>query len=186
LSSPVPSGVTAGTKKVWDRFAAELSPHDDLVISVRHRFFLEKIEELKPQFLVNLASGFTSYPFILPPSIKVIEVDRPHILEHKQKMIGEWNKNRALPERDVIYLAADLSSADESKNVFQKIRHTVGSDSTFVLMEGLSYFMSATQWQTLIQLISDFQQKGSYLGFDFWKPELDHSRIFSRFRNFFF
>jgi len=120
LSSPVPSGVTAGTKKVWDRFAAELSPHDDLVISVRHRFFLEKIEELKPQFLVNLASGFTSYPFILPPSIKVIEVDRPHILEHKQKMIGEWNKNRALPERDVIYLAADLSSADESKNVFQK------------------------------------------------------------------
>jgi O-methyltransferase involved in polyketide biosynthesis len=66
-------------RDLWDDFAREVYPHDDLELAVRNRYFFAHLLKLvhtseNPVF-VNLGAGFTSYPFLLNQNIACIEVD---------------------------------------------------------------------------------------------------------------
>ncbi len=79
---------TEDTKKLWTDFNKKVYPYDDVELSLRNRFFLEKLNTYiklttNPVF-VNIASGFTSYPFLVKNPCKCIEIDLEHIIKIKR------------------------------------------------------------------------------------------------------
>lgn len=79
--------VSPETIHLWDDFAENVYPHDDLELALRCRFFLERLqafvkENTNPIF-INIAAGFTSYPFLVKPPCPCIEVDYKHIIDFK-------------------------------------------------------------------------------------------------------
>jgi hypothetical protein len=92
-------------RKLWNDFSSCVYPFDDIVLSIRNRFFLERIQAFVSNHadsaLVNLGAGFTSYPFLLDRSIRVLEVDFPHVTTYKQSRIDDLTQRGVLPIRSI-------------------------------------------------------------------------------------
>lgn len=176
--------VTAETKRLWEHFAEHVTPHDDLVISLRHSFFLEQIKKFSAthsnMVLINVGSGFTSYPFLLPENILTIEVDRAEVIEYKQTQTTLWVRQGLLPLRKIEYHQANLIETADRDRVFERIAKSVGNRPTFVLFEGLTYFLHHESWQDLLARTYQIQQSGSQMGFDFWLPTFGSTSLFKK------
>ncbi len=85
--------INESTNQLWNDFYSEVYTFDDIQLALRNRFFLEQLKSFidkssNPVF-VNIAAGFTSYPFLITNPCKFIEIDLPYIIEYKQKKINQ-------------------------------------------------------------------------------------------------
>lgn len=179
--------VTERTKKIWNDFAKHVYPHDDLELSIRNRYFLEHLKKFvlnheNPVF-ANIGAGFTSYPFLLEKPCQCIEVDCQHVVSFKKEKIAKWQKEGLLPKREIEYFATDLEkNIDILKELFQKRIH---DRMSFVLLEGITYYLEKSTLNSLLMIIKESQSTGSLLGIEFWKPDIATHPVFVRLKDYF-
>jgi O-methyltransferase involved in polyketide biosynthesis len=176
-------------RNLWDAFAREVYPHDDLELAVRNRYFFEHLVELvniseKPVF-VNLGAGFTSYPFLLNQAIPCIEVDYPHVIAYKQDRIKHLQEEGILPHRNLEFFPVDLCNADDREKLKVELAARISGNSSYILLEGVSYYLPMPALLAIIEFIRDIQSIGSIFAFDFWKPDLTRHPVFIQLQTFF-
>ena len=177
------------TNKLWNEFSKKVYPNDDIELSIRNRFFLEKLQTFvdnnsNPIF-INIAAGFTSYPFLLHSPCRYVEIDYKDIITYKSRMVKKWIKEGLLPNRNIIFLSADLSEINEVNKTNRKLSEIIKNDLSFVLLEGISYYLDIKSLDFIFRNCMDIQKADSILAFDFWQSQNEFHPVFKRLRNFF-
>jgi O-methyltransferase involved in polyketide biosynthesis len=171
--------INESTNKLWNDFYSEVYTFDDIQISLRNRFFLEHLklfidESTNPVF-VNIGAGFTSYPFLVSKDCKFIEIDLPNVINYKQGKIKKFIENGDLPNRAITFLSADICNKIDLMNLKESLIHLPDCTSSFLLLEGISYFLNRQRLNQLFNMVSELQTFNSILAFDFWKTsDADH------------
>lgn len=181
--------VSPETIQLWDDFSKNVYPYDDLELALRCRFFLERIQafiqENVNSIFINIASGFTSYPFLLEPPCPCIEVDYQQVIEFKSSQIYTWQDEEILPRREIEFVPTDLKNKDNLKNLRIALLSAIDKRNSFILMEGITYYLNIPILKTLLQIFRDFQPSGSIVAFDFWKPDMVQHPIFIKLEQYF-
>lgn len=150
---------------------------------LRNRFFLEEIERLKPAVVVNFGSGFSMYPFLLDKSIINIEIDKKEIIDYKEERIKEFQKKGELPNRTIHYVGVDFSE-DYVEDLLERIKPIVKNKTSFVLIEGVLFFLSRKDTDKLFDFFSILQRKGDYIGSASFQKDLKKSKGFKKLLDF--
>jgi O-methyltransferase involved in polyketide biosynthesis len=181
--------VTDGTRRLWEDFSKEVCPHDAVELGLRNRFFLEQLNTFlvsnQDAVFINIAAGFTSYPFLVDQPCHCIEVDYPQVVGFKRAKINEWQSEGKLPERDINFLAADLTDERDLENVAYILKEQLAGRPSVIFMEGLSYYITKHQLNRLFSLFAGLQTPGSTIVFDYWRPDHLSHPVFIRFVKFF-
>ena len=181
--------VTKATQQLWDEFATQVYPYDDIELSLRNRFFLDQVNTYTNtttnSVFINLGAGFTSYSLLLPPSCCCIEVDVPAVITYKQEKTSFFQDQGLIPRRMILYKSADLQNPMDRKEMETFFKTILQGKPSFILLEGITYYMKRTTLDALFGLCSTIQTKGSQLAFDFWTPSQVSHPVFQRFTHFF-
>jgi len=175
-------GLEDRVEALWQDYARAVSPHDDLLVSYRHRFFLTALREMQartPRFtLVSLGVGFTSYPFLLDAGVRAIEIDRTDIIEQRQARLAALAD--VLPPRTVELVRCDLADAAQRSALLERLGPDLANGPSFVLVEGLSYYLPRDALDALFSTFRTHQRPGSRLGLDAWPTSIVHDPAFQR------
>lgn len=181
--------VSDATRRLWEDFARKVYPFDDTEIPLRNRFYLHVLEMgllLHPDtVLVNIAAGFTSYPFITEQPCPCIEVDFERVVNFKRLETEKWKRRGFLPDRDVEFIACDLSKRIEIAALRSRLERELAGRTSTVFLEGITYYLESEILSDLFALLTKIQVEGSTIAFDFWTPDAEEHPIHKRFRKFF-
>jgi O-methyltransferase involved in polyketide biosynthesis len=170
------------------RYTKEVSPFEPLTHSLRNRFFLETIQkdviQNGTEVLLNFGSGFSMYPYLLDKGLTHIEIDQEHVVNHKKRMTNLFVEEGKLPVRDVHFLSADFST-DDVFALYRDIISIARSKKTFILLEGVLFFLSPSATNKLFQLFSQLQKSGDQVGSVSFNQEQSSSSTFKKLLNFF-
>ncbi|WP_417799858.1 class I SAM-dependent methyltransferase [Tenacibaculum sp.] len=150
---------------------------------LRNRFFLEEIERCKPEVLINFGSGFSMYPFLLDESIINIEIDKKEIVDYKKGKINEFERQEKLPKRTIHFIGVDFSE-DYVEDLLKRIKTIKKNKTSFVLIEGVLFFLSRKDTDKLFDFFSVLQGKGDYIGSASFQKELKKSEGFKKLLDF--
>lgn len=174
---------------LWETFSREVYPYDDLEASLRTRYWLEQIEEFvrgaEDPVFVNIGAGLTSYPFLLTRRVPCLEFDRPVVVAYKNARMKELRSENVLPSREVSFCPINLESKEDLEGLEAILRRRCASRPSFVLCEGLTYYLERSTVNALVDVVRRVQQEGSILGVDFWRPSVAESPVFLRMKAFF-
>jgi O-methyltransferase involved in polyketide biosynthesis len=181
--------VSDRTRKLWEDFSREVYPHDAVELGVRNRYFLQRLNAAVTDggivVFVNIGSGFTSYPYLTDRPCRCIEVDYDHVLRYKREQTHAWREEGLLPDRPVEYLPADLNDPGDLARLGAHLEEILRAGPSFMLLEGITYYLGMPRLMELFDLASRVQERGSILAFDFWKPDVASHPITLRFKRFF-
>ena len=167
--------VTPEAKELWNDLSENVYPNDDLNLSLRNRFYLEHIKSFirdnKNAVIVDVASGFDDYPFLIESENRFIEFDLPDIIAFKEKKTSEWQKNNTLPKRNVQYYSTDLTSKDHRAEFKKILKNEISGNPSLIIMEGLTYYLNKEILDDLFDIYSELQIQGSEIVFDYWRPD---------------
>jgi O-methyltransferase involved in polyketide biosynthesis len=180
--------VSTATQKLWEEFTAEVYPYDAIELGLRNRFFLDTLRFFvrsapNPVF-VNMGAGFTSYPFLIEDPCRCIEVDLKQVIGFKQQQIESWVKNGRLPRRTIEFIPADLRNAVDRERLQTRLVPPLAVASSFVLFEGITYYLEEAALRALFELCATVQRAGSVLAFDYWEPRIADNPVFLRYKKF--
>ncbi len=180
--------VTEETKRLWKELAEEVYPYDHINLSLRNRFYLDRIKEFvdahPDSVFINMAAGFTSYPFLFDTLCRCIETDYPHILNFKKTKLEQWQREGILPERAVEFYPLDMENPGELKNFKKSFASWCAEKPTIVIMEGLTYYLSTGTLDTLFSYYSKYLIEGSLAVFDFWGLDSDDYLVIQRVKKY--
>lgn len=175
-------------RKLWCLFRDEVYAQDPQALAARNRFFLECADSFftgNPHgIFINIAAGFTSYPYLMENPVETIEIDLPAVVEYKKKKTREFRTAGYLPDRDVTYLACDLNTGKGIEAIVPTLSEKTKERPSFILLEGISYYLKRDSFFSLLNAVSRLQTPGSELSLDYWEPEVLKNRIFMKFRDF--
>jgi O-methyltransferase involved in polyketide biosynthesis len=184
----VPVSWRPGVEALWRLFAREVYPCDDLVLSVRHRFFLRLIErKTRDGFsCVIVPCGLTSYPFLIsecaaaaaPP---FVECDLESVVRYKRKLAGGLIARGILPPRQVVWRGVDLSKVCGAA---ASIEDVSAGAPLLVVLEGISYYLPRRVWLRLIGRLRRSLPRGSVIAFDYWPDEERFKPVYPAFLRF--
>ncbi len=175
--------------KAWvTDYLKEVSEEEISTHCVRNRFFLDKIQQLfkehNIEILINFGAGFSMYPFLLNASLEHIEIDKSDIIEHKKNRISNWMKVGELPKRKIHFLGADFEENYEEE-LYTKIQTIKNNKKSFVLIEGVLFFLHRDKAEKLFDFFNNIQNKGDYLGSVSFSHSIKETNAFSRLLHFF-
>jgi O-methyltransferase involved in polyketide biosynthesis len=180
--------VTESTRRLWEDFSREVYPRDDVELPLRNRFYLDALEKavrLHPNVVfLNLAAGFTSYPFLVERPCRSIEVDFDHVGRFKRTNTDKWIAEGLLPQREVEFIACDLGSERDVASLTERLRGAVGARPTVAFLEGITYYLKREALERIFGLLREIQKAGSKIALDFWPPEYKDHPVHERFRKF--
>jgi O-methyltransferase involved in polyketide biosynthesis len=181
--------VTEATRRLWEDFAREVYPRDDVELSLRNRFYLDVLEkavrEQPSVVFVNLAAGFSSYPFLIEKPCRSIEADLERVCRFKRSRIEEWCAAGVLPPREIEFVACDLAVEKDIAMLGARLRDAIGSGPSVFFLEGITYYLKRDALLRILGLLGEIQSPGSRLALDFWSPEYRDLPVPTRFRKFF-
>lgn len=155
---------------------------------LRNRFFYEAVKTLHAageiEVLINFGAGFSMYPHSLHASLAHIEIDMPDVISFKSGKIRAWQSDGTLPERDIHFLPADFNTIDHDALIDQINTLTRGRKS-FVLIEGVLFFLSRHETDRLFGLINRIQGPGGYIGSVSYNESIEKVTAFKNLVTFF-
>lgn len=179
--------VLESAASMWDEMASEVG-HSDVELPLRNRFFLDRLDYFlandQVTSFVNFGAGFTSYPFLTARACPSAEIDLPHVIRFKRNQVAKWQEGGQLPNREVSFLDADLTDVSRVKELLDGLRSWLQGWATFVLMEGLTYYLPIEARRRLFAGISSIQTAGSILAFDFLDERSLNDPITLRWRRY--
>jgi O-methyltransferase involved in polyketide biosynthesis len=184
--------VTPASIALWNELAREVYPNDDLNVSLRNRFYLGRIQDFidenqgKKPVIINIAAGFTSYPFLSWGDAEFIEADLPGIVEYKGRIVSKWMREKKLPARPVRYIACDLLVPARREALEQELRTIIGGRPSLVILEGITYYLDRQTLVDLLTRVSRLQHPGSLIAFDYWKPDAMEYPVMVRLKDYFY
>lgn len=180
--------VTEATRRLWEDFSRDVYPLDDIELPLRNRFYLDVLEKALRQnpdvVLVNLAAGFTSYPFLTEKPCRAIEVDFDHVCAFKRGKIDSWKREGVLPDREVEFFACDLRSGADVERLAARLKRETGPAESVAFLEGITYYLPEEALQRLFAVLKRVQNAGSLVALDFWTPETAAHPVHARFKKF--
>lgn len=175
-------------RALWRLFENEVYQDDPRALAVRNRFFMEAVNTFfrdNPNgIFVNVAAGFTAYPFLMDTPVQTIEIDLPAVVEYKRAKVLEWMEQERLPRRDVIYMAGDLGTGKGRKAIETALSRAIGDRPSFMLLEGISYYLKRDVFFSFMETACRIQTPGSRLSMDYWEPGNTNNTIFLKFSDF--
>jgi O-methyltransferase involved in polyketide biosynthesis len=180
---------TDATHSLWEDFSKKVYTYDDIELSLRNRFFLDNlnsyIHSTDMPIFINISAGFTSYPFLVSKTCRCLEVDLDHIIEFKRERVKSLIRSEKLPDRDIEFIAADLCRKTDVDHLQKRLCSFINNNTSFILLEGVTYYLDKSVLDRLIDTFSIIQTTGSFLAFDFWDPGVVTNPVFRRFIQFF-
>lgn len=169
------------------KILTEVSPDEPHTHCLRNRYFYETIKRLKKdqkiEVLINLGAGFSMYPFLFEEDLINIEIDKADNIHFKKKEIKKLQDAGKLPKRDIHYIARDFNL--EKAELLEEIKTIVQARPSFVLIEGVIFFLSKKVTNEVFDLISQIQVTGSYVGSVSFLDSIKDTACFKRLIKFF-
>ena len=149
------------TTENWIKeYLDQVSSEETFTHCLRNRYFLDTIKDLiqnqQIEVVINFGSGFSMYPFLLNEKIVHIEIDKPEIINYKKAKIKEWQEKNVLPERNIHFIGVDFSK-NYKQGLFSKIQSIKGNKSTFILIEGVLFFLTREETNDLFNFFDTIQ-----------------------------
>jgi O-methyltransferase involved in polyketide biosynthesis len=180
--------VTEETKHLWEELEEEVYPYDHINLSLRNRFYLERIREFvnehNDSVFVNMAAGFTSYPFLINTPCRCIETDYPHIINFKKEKVEQWQQDGIFPERSVEFYPLDMENPGQLQDFEKSIAAWCAEKPTIVIMEGITYYLSTGTIERLFSYYAKYLVEGSLVVCDFWGPDSNDYPVIQRVRKY--
>ncbi len=175
------------TDKWINNFLEKVSKDEPFTHCLRNRHFYETIRKLiasnEIEVLINFGCGFSMYPYLFDKELIHVEIDQKDVIHHKKNEVERLVKEGKLPERKIHYIAKDFNLEKEELEI--ELKSIVGNKRSFVLLEGLIFFLSKTITNELIELIGNVQISGSYLGAVSYLDSIEDTDCFKRLIKFF-
>jgi O-methyltransferase involved in polyketide biosynthesis len=176
-------------RELWEDFAQEVYPHDDLELSIRNRYFLDRLQAFvcshEDPVFINIGAGFTSYPFLVDRPIQCIEIDYPEVVACKKARLAALQDARIIPRRAIKFVTMDLNDPKNRRRFRDYLVSNTSGRPSYVLLEGLTYYLQPATLNALFKICGAIQPRGSRLAFDFWKPDMVSHPVFLRLQRFF-
>ncbi|MGZ3797613.1 MAG: class I SAM-dependent methyltransferase [Pseudobdellovibrionaceae bacterium] len=116
--------------------------------------------------VINLGCGLDTRPYrlSLPPTLRWVEVDFPHIIALKEEQLA-----REKPQCHLERISLDLSDAEGRKQLFSKLNSV--SKKALILTEGVTPYLSNEE---VAALAEDLRQQPNFLFWivDYYPPHL--------------
>ncbi|TPN84588.1 class I SAM-dependent methyltransferase [Aquimarina algicola] len=183
--------------KLWNNDATEalipeilesVSQDEAVLHSLRNRFFYEQLSTFFKKnnggTLINFGSGFSMYQFALDKNVTTIEIDKKDIITYKKEKVEYWTKLGKLPDRDIQYISIDFNtcSVEEVTNI---IKPLVKKQPTFILLEGVLFFLNKETSLKLFRIFNTLQNKGDRIGSVSYLPEIENTEVYKRLLHYF-
>ncbi len=174
---------------VWiQQILEQVSKEEPLMHCLRNRYFFDQINTQfrkgKIDYLINFGAGFSMYPFMVDEGIQHIEIDKSAVIDYKSNKIKQWTAEGLLPKKKIQYIAADFIT-DDFSTVLNTIKGITGESRSFILLEGVLFFLSPTITQSLFSLFHDIQNSGSIVGAVSFNPNDASKKVYKRLIEFF-
>jgi O-methyltransferase involved in polyketide biosynthesis len=181
--------VTPETGRLWEDFSREVYELDHVELALRNRFYLEALDSAARRHpsvvFVNLAAGFTSYPFLAEKPCPSIEVDFGRVSRFKRLKIEDWRAKGWVPQREIEFVACDLADERQLDALARRLRGAMSRAPSVVFLEGITYYLRREALLRIFGALRVLQPPGSVLALDFWTPEFEGHPVHARFRKFF-
>lgn len=175
------------TEKHAEDYAGKVSEHEPFAHCLRNRYFFETLQDLvainEIEYLINFGCGFSMYPFILSKNLKHIEVDKSDVIAFKKDRISNWMTQEILPYREIHYIAADFNN-ENFDELRTKITTILKGASSFILIEGVLFFLGKDDTLRLFNLFNSIQQPNDYIGSVSFRPRLEQTMVFQKLISF--
>lgn len=185
----IPENKRASVETLWQKYSDKVYPYDHLELGIRTNYFLEllKNEVLKyPNLIfINIGAGFTSYQYLIEHNITTIELDSKDIINAKKNRVESLVARGEIKKKLTHYIECDLSVDEDRLKAFEKINAIVADSPTFILCEGLFYYLSISNVEELIKDINQIQKTKNALAFDYWTPSLKNKVFYQSMIDFY-
>lgn len=175
------------TERWIEEYLDKVSSEETYAHCLRNRYFLDKIKDLinnqEIEVLINFGSGFSMYPFLLNESLINIEIDKPEIIDYKKDKINNWQKNNILPKRNIHFIGVDFST-NYKENLLTKINSIKSSQPSFILIEGVLFFLDGKEIDNLFNFFNIIQNNGDYIGSASFQETLKETLAFKNLLRF--
>jgi len=175
------------SKKLSEIYLNKVSTEEVSTHCLRNRYFLDKIKTLikdnNIEVLINFGCGFSMYPFLLNKKLINIEIDKPEIVNYKKNKIEFWQNKKILPKRNIHFLGVDFST-NYTQNLLSTINTIVEKKSSFILIEGVLFFLNREQTNKLFTFFEIIQNKGSYIGSVSFQSSVKNTLAFNNLLSF--
>lgn len=169
-------------------YLSQVSSEEPFTHCLRNRYFLDTIKGLmhenEIETLINFGSGFSMYPFLLEDGLINIEIDKPEIIHFKQSKVEQWQRENRLPRRNIHFIGVDFSKK-YSEDLRSKINAIKGNKSSFILIEGVLFFLNRPETNLLFDFFSTIQGGGDYIGSASFVNVVRKTTAFERLMQFF-
>ncbi|NKI33251.1 class I SAM-dependent methyltransferase [Croceivirga thetidis] len=175
------------TQDYRNEYVTSVSEYEPLAHCLRNRFFLDRISSLfnsgEIDLLINFGCGFSMYPFLLSGDMEHIEIDMPNSILYKREKVTEWIRNGKLPNRKLHFIEANFNTEYE-ESLLQKISSIKQNKKSFILLEGVLFFIDSNDTNRLFQLFSKIQKQGEFVGSVSFQKEIEERSAFKRLATF--
>ncbi len=175
--------------QLGESYAQEVCSREDIGLSLRNRFFLKHLNAFAEAWIdgvfVNLAAGFTSYPYLVDKPVESFEVDLPAVADVKRRRSAELQSQGILPDRKVVHCAVDLSQRDQVDAMLAAISKSADGRPVFLLMEGITYYLDREMTEYIITAFGAMSSTASVVAFDFWRPAAQEHQVFAKLSAFY-
>jgi O-methyltransferase involved in polyketide biosynthesis len=176
------------TEQWIEEYLDQVSSEETYTHCLRNRYFLDRIKDLvhnqEIEVLINFGSGFSMYPFLLNEKLINIEVDKPEIVNYKKAKIKDWQKENILPKRNIHFIGVDFSE-NYKEDLFSKIRSITANKPSFILVEGVLFFLDREETDNLFNFFNIVQKSGDYIGSASFQETIKETQAFQNLLSFF-
>ncbi len=176
------------TEQWIKEYLDKVSSEETYTHCLRNRYFLDTIKNFiqnqEVEVLINFGSGFSMYPFLLNENLIHIEIDKPEIVDYKKDKIQKWQKENMLPNRNIHFIGVDFSKSYQEK-LLSEIESIKGNKSTFILIEGVLFFLTRKETNDLFDFFNTIQKKGDYIGSASFQETIKKTKAFQNLLSFF-
>lgn len=176
------------TEKWIEEYLDQVSSEETYTHCLRNRYFLDNIKNLvhnqEIEVLINFGSGFSMYPFLLDEKLINIEIDKSEIVDYKKNKIRIWQKDNILPKRNIHFIGVDFTE-NYKENLLSKIHSIKGNKPSFILIEGVLFFLSREETNSLFKFFNIIQKRGDYVGSASFQETIKETKAFKNLLSFF-
>lgn len=179
--------VTEKSKQFGERFREKVSRWEEWLVCLRNRYFADALEAFEKQHrpftFLNIAAGFTTYPYLLDGENRVIEVDYPHVIAYKKEKLALFEKEGKIPKRQIQFVSLDLNQ----ENVVQTLEKIIKNNLPpfFVLLEGLLYYLKPKAVENIFVLLDKQLPPQSRVGVISWASQIKNTQTMQAVQNYF-
>ena len=119
------------------------------------------------------------YPFLLDKNLTYIEIDKPDVIEYKREIVEMRQSENVLPERNIHFISSNFDSGYETKLLTEIL--TIKKDKpSFILLEGVLFFLTKQEANTTFNLFDKIQTKGDFIGSVSYQKKMENSPAFKK------